>query len=408
MTTAPKANILMVDDTPNNLLVLEATLAGLGENLVRARSGNEALRRLLQDDYAVILMDAQMPGIDGFETAQLIRGRDRCRHVPIIFLTAFERTDAQLFKGYSVGAVDFLFKPIVPEVLRTKVRVFVDLFRQTERIRRQSALIQEAERREHERRLAEERVRLMLLIAQEIQRKLFPGAPPAVDGFDIHGLSHPAEATGGDYFDYIPLPDSGLGIAVGDVCGHGFGPALLMATTRAYLRALMLSSARVGEVLGLVNRALAADVTEGRFVTLFLARLDPSERTLVYTSAGHPPGYVLAPDGSVRAELASTGLPLGIVSEADFPEAPSVVLEPGDLVLLLTDGIVEASDPLKTQFGTDRALEVARAHRHRPAREIVEAISGAVREFIRRDELPDDITGLVIKVGPDPDRVNPP
>src|SRR3954469_15649059 len=107
-------NVLIVDDTPSNLLVLEVILDNLGLNVVRAGSGIEALRHLLGQDFALILMDVQMPGMDGFETADLIRKRERTRLTPIIFLTAFERTDAQMFRAYAVGAVDFLFKPIVP------------------------------------------------------------------------------------------------------------------------------------------------------------------------------------------------------------------------------------------------------------------------------------------------------
>src|SRR5438067_13914228 len=100
MPSAQKANILLVDDQPSNLLALEAILDELGQNLVRADSGEEALRRLLDDDFAVILMDVKMPGLDGIETAALIRERDRCQHTPIIFLTAFERSEVQMFKGY--------------------------------------------------------------------------------------------------------------------------------------------------------------------------------------------------------------------------------------------------------------------------------------------------------------------
>ena len=121
MESERKVNILLVDDQPNNLLALEAILGGMGLNLVRARSGEEALMRVLDDDFAVILMDVQMPGMDGFETAALIRERDRSQHTPIIFLTAFQSNEGQVFQGYTLGAVDFLSKPIVPTVLRSKV-----------------------------------------------------------------------------------------------------------------------------------------------------------------------------------------------------------------------------------------------------------------------------------------------
>ena len=115
--------ILLVDDTPENLVSLEAALDGLGEELVLAHSGMEALRHLLEDDFAAILLDVKMPDMDGFQTAELIRSRKRSRHTPILFLTGY-KSDEHLFRGYDLGAVDFLFKPIVPEILRSKVGVF--------------------------------------------------------------------------------------------------------------------------------------------------------------------------------------------------------------------------------------------------------------------------------------------
>ena len=158
--------------------------------------------------------------------------------------------------------------------------------------------------------------------AREIQQRLFPASPPKRAGFDIFGASFPVDVMGGDYFDYFPVQEETLGIAIGDVCGHGFGPSLLMAATRAYLRALMLTEATVGTILTLANRALAADVSEGRFVTLLLARLDPRTGSFVYANAGHPPGYVLASSGEVKAELESTGCPLGLFTERELKDAP--------------------------------------------------------------------------------------
>src|SRR5580658_6322008 len=124
-------NILLVDDQPANLLALEAVLESLGQNLVRANSGEEALRQLIQRDFAVILLDVLMPGINGFETAALIRQRDRNSNMPIIFLTAGGKTETEMFRGYAVGAIDYLLKPIRPAVLRSKVSVLIDLFRKT-------------------------------------------------------------------------------------------------------------------------------------------------------------------------------------------------------------------------------------------------------------------------------------
>ncbi len=147
-----KVNILLVDDRRENLLVLEVILGELGQNLVRASSGAEALEHLGRADFAVVLLDVQMHGLDGFETARLMRAQERSRHLPIIFLTAYESHEFPPAKAYTLGAVDYLVKPLVPEVLRAKVEVFVNLFRRTEQVR---AL----ERREFERRLAEETLR---------------------------------------------------------------------------------------------------------------------------------------------------------------------------------------------------------------------------------------------------------
>ncbi len=139
MQSPHRVNVLLVDDRPENLVALEAILNSPSYNLVQANSGAEALRCLLNEDFAVILLDVQMPGMDGFETATLIRSRDRSRATPIIFITAFSSNDTHVFKGYSLGAVDYLFKPLEPEILTSKVQVFVELFQKTVEVKQQAA-----------------------------------------------------------------------------------------------------------------------------------------------------------------------------------------------------------------------------------------------------------------------------
>jgi signal transduction histidine kinase/DNA-binding NarL/FixJ family response regulator len=149
--TTQQVNILMVDDHPENLLALEATLGYLGQNMVKATSGREALKLLLEQDFAVILLDVHMPDMDGFETAALIREREKSQNVPIIFLTAMHKSEGQVFRGYSLGAVDYIFKPFEPEILKAKVAVFIELFKKTEEIKHQAELLrsknQELDRR---------------------------------------------------------------------------------------------------------------------------------------------------------------------------------------------------------------------------------------------------------------------
>jgi PAS domain S-box-containing protein len=141
------ANILVVDDDEKSLLAMEALLSGSGRNIVKARSGTDALRELMRQEFAVILLDVRMPDMDGFETAAMIRQRERLRHVPIIFLSAVDTLESDVYRGVVRGAVDYLFKPVVPEVVKAKVAVFVDLFRMNERVKQQA--LEQSEARFH-------------------------------------------------------------------------------------------------------------------------------------------------------------------------------------------------------------------------------------------------------------------
>jgi PAS domain S-box-containing protein len=154
------ANILLVDDRPENLLALEGILEPLEQNLLYAHSGEDALRLLLQHEVAIILLDVQMPVLDGFETAALIKQRERTKHIPIIFITAISKDEQHVFRGYSAGAVDYVFKPFNTEVLRSKVRVFIELYEKTQRLQEQAELLKEQELAEL-RRESEERYRFL-------------------------------------------------------------------------------------------------------------------------------------------------------------------------------------------------------------------------------------------------------
>jgi PAS domain S-box-containing protein len=192
-----RVNILLVDDQPNNLLALESILAETGENLVTAHSGAQALRHLLHTDFAVVLLDVQMPDLDGFETATLIRHRDRSRDTPIIFLTALSRSESNVFRGYELGAVDYIFKPFHPDILRSKVNVFVELFRKREALKQQAFELE---------RLSKQNELILKAAAEGVfgvnlegvttfvnpaAARMIGRAPSEVSGADIHGLVHP-------------------------------------------------------------------------------------------------------------------------------------------------------------------------------------------------------------------------
>jgi sigma-B regulation protein RsbU (phosphoserine phosphatase) len=237
-------------------------------------------------------------------------------------------------------------------------------------------------------------------LARIVQQKLYPARAPELEGFDLAGAAFPADHTCGDYYDFVPFAGGRVGIAIGDVSGHGFGSALLMAETRAYLRSLSKTSADLAQILRRLNRFLCQDTGDERFVTLMLTLLDPVRRSLVYSSAGHIHGYVLDRSGAVRHVLDSTGTPLGIFDDSGFASSPEIPLEEGDLLLLLTDGAAEARNSEGAFFETERVLRVVAGERHRGAAQIVESLRAAVEEFSRDSPQADDITVVVCKVGP--------
>lgn len=241
-------------------------------------------------------------------------------------------------------------------------------------------------------------------LARVVQQKLYPARPPELAGFDLAGAAFPADHTCGDYYDFLPAADGRVGIAVGDVSGHGFGAALLMAETRAYLRSLSRSTTDLGEILRQLNLLLCHDTEDERFVTLMLTLLDPERRSIVYSSAGHTQGYVLDRSGATRHVLGATGAPLGIFDESEFASSPEIGLAAGDLLLLLTDGAAEAQDRNGAFFETERVLRVVAEARQHSSAQIVRRLRAAVEEFARESPQRDDITVVVCKIGSPPPR----
>jgi PAS domain S-box len=190
----PEVRILVVDDDSRNLLAMRETLAELGATVILARSGEEALKRVLDQDFAAILMDVHMPGMDGYETAELIRNRQKSRHIPILFLTAINKDEMHIFRGYSAGAVDYMFKPVDPVILRSKVSVFVELYRKTEEVKREAIL--------RERLMAENfRVRTEKMEAEQALRR--SEERQALIARSLPILLYTAEITRGAPFRYI-------------------------------------------------------------------------------------------------------------------------------------------------------------------------------------------------------------
>ena len=376
-----KVRILLIEDNPGDARLIRESLfeaPTTAFELQHADRLHSGLKILELGETDLILLDLSLPESWGINT--LLKVREAAPTIPIVVLTGLDDETAAV-TAVQEGAQDYLVKGnVTGSLLVRSIRYAI------ERGRRRQA--------ERALRATKEEFR----IAQEIQQKLFPSSPPALSGLDIGGATYPAEATGGDYFDYIQMLDDCWGIVVGDVAGHGFGPALLMAEARAYLRALAWTHSDVCEILKLANRLLVEDVAEDHFVTLFFGRLDPRTRSFVYASAGHPEGYVLDAAGEVKCQLKSTGFPLGVERETSYSAALPVTLNPGDLVFLLTDGVFEARSRDEHPFGIERTLESIRDNRHLPAQRIVDSLYDSIREYCHTQNPTDDITAIAIKV----------
>jgi PAS domain S-box-containing protein len=258
-------------------------------------------------------------------------------------------------------------------------------------VSRDISLRKDAESERLKRFAAEQEIEL----ACTIQTRLFSADRPRLRGFDVAGAVVPAGQGSGDYFDLISLPDDELGVVVADVSGHGLGPAMMMVQTRAYLRALMPREPDLGEVLGCCNQ-LHSDAKSGHFLTMFVGRIASRSRSFTFASAGHV-AYWLKNDGSVE-KLQAPGTVMGVWrDDVDFT-SNEIVLQPGDLLLLPTDGIQESRSPKNELFGVQRMLDLVRAHRDQTATNIVKAICHGVSEWLGDRPQDDDITAVIVKV----------
>lgn len=238
---------------------------------------------------------------------------------------------------------------------------------------------------------------LYLQIAYEVQQRL-NNTVASLPGFDIAGTVCSAMLTGGDYFDFVMQTDGCLCIAIGDVSGHGFGAALVMAETRAYVRSYATVESDMGVILSRINNALVTDLAGGQYVTLLLARLDPRNRSLKYASAGHIPCYILRSSGEIKHIMESTGLPAGLFAGSQFSSSPAIPLDYGETLVLLTDGVTEAANNDEAQFGPDKALEFIKCHPQNSAADLVRGIHETVLAFTGGGPPSDDITSVICKI----------
>lgn len=255
----------------------------------------------------------------------------------------------------------------------------------------------EAALREAETRREMQHLQHDLDVARSIQQSLLPHSMPHVSGWDIAAWNQPADQTGGDYYDWQPLSNGKVLMALADVTGHGIGPALLASVCRAYARSNFRTQGSFLKAMEEINTALAADVKEGRFITFVAAILGPDSPSVELLSAGHAPLFVYWLKHDRFDLMEAQALPLGI-SEAFLSEPPSTLeMGSGDLLMLATDGFFEWANATEERFGTDRLSASLRANCNRPASEIISDLYQDVLKFAGGTQQMDDLTAIVLK-----------
>ena len=249
-----------------------------------------------------------------------------------------------------------------------------------------------------------DRMRQSLGLAMDVQQHLLPRSNPIIEGLEIAGKSIYCEETGGDYFDYLEVGKNGQGkikVVVGDVSDHGIPSALLMTTARAFLKQRASRPGNLNQIVADVNRQVARDVEEsGQFMTLFFCEIDSRNKIIRWVNAGHDPAIIYNENGAEFDELSGHALPLGVSEKAAYQEYQRKI-DPGQIILIGTDGIWESQNARREMFGKKRFKDLVRAHAHEPAIDILSAVIAGLDEFRYPLEIEDDVTLVVIKVDSD-------
>jgi len=249
-----------------------------------------------------------------------------------------------------------------------------------------------------------DRMRQSLGLAMDVQQHLLPRSNPIIEGLEIAGKSIYCEETGGDYFDYLEVGKNGQGkikVVVGDVSDHGIPSALLMTTARAFLKQRASRPGNLNQIVADVNRQVARDVEEsGQFMTLFFCEIDSRNKIIRWVNAGHDPAIIYNENGAEFDELSGHALPLGVSEKAAYQEYQRKI-DPGQIILIGTDGIWESQNSRREMFGKKRFKDLVRAHAHEPAKDILTGVIAGLDEFRHPLEIEDDVTLVVIKVDSD-------
>jgi len=244
-------------------------------------------------------------------------------------------------------------------------------------------------------RIQRERMERELELATEIQQRFQPSAPPKLEGYEFQGISFSCYEIGGDYYDFIPRDGEKMLIALGDVSGKGTAAALLMSSLHAAIHAQVSAKRSLPDMVASVNKYLAENTPANRFVTLFIAELDPATSTLTYINAGHNPPLIGRVNGMIE-QLSSGGFPLGILPMAEF-EVGETHLQSGEALIVYSDGVTEANNLKEEEFGMDRLAEVIRRNLAASASGLRDRVESALSSFTQTAPANDDITLVIVK-----------
>ena len=376
------ANILVVDDTAANLQVLAGMLKDRGYKVRPVPSGKLALLAAARDPPDLILLDINMPDMNGYEVCEQLKVDDHLMGIPVIFISALtEQLDK--VKAFAMGGVDYLTKPFQMEELHARVETHLKLRRL------------QIELEEHSRHLelARERLKRDLELAREVQRGFLPLRLPVVPGYEFFAYYESAFEIGGDYYDFIPLPGQRLAIMLGDVAGKGVAAALQMAKLSADARSCMLTEPDAAAAVTKLNALIIQSGIADRFVTLLAATLDPGSHAVTLVNAGHPSPLLYhratrRVDDGISNDVA--GFPIGVVDNFKYGSC-QIELEAGDCLLAFTDGLTEAMDVNNVQLQT-KGIQAAMQGKAYSLRQLGEKVVQAAKQFAAGRSQHDDIT----------------
>jgi len=369
-------SILYVEDDPFLSELIAYELSGDGYRIETAADGESGLAAARRGQFDLILLDVQLPGMNGFEISRQLQADPRVAGVPIIFLTARGTLEDRL-TGFEAGGVDYLSKPFAMRELKARIAA---LMRQRRTMRQQEAASVFGEMSE----------------AAAIQRHLIERAAPQMANLDIFSHCHPAKEIGGDFYDFRLLEGDQMIFMVADVSGKGLPAAMIMTSARTALQGAAQRVYSSEAAMTQLNRDLYNDLTDvGKFITVFLGHYDGINEQLSYANAGHSL-VVYCPAGGQCRVLEAADPPLGIWPKHFFSRE-SIPFGPGDLLVVCSDGIFEAENPAGERVGYDLLLEWIQSATPHSANAIGQAILQKVNDFSRQWHQTDDQTLLVLK-----------